>query len=120
MIVFFYCGVEHGGKERQVFLYCQILIQGKPPRHITDVLSYLLIIIHHVHAIDHSFAGICKEQGCENTEQGGLAGSVRAYQPEYFTFFDIEGHSFQSFNPSFVVGHFKVFYTYYCHNRIDL
>ena len=96
MVVFFYGGVEYSGKERQVFLYRQILIQREASRHISDVLPYLLVILHHIKTIDHGSTGVCKEQGRENSEQRGLSGSVGAYQSEYLTFSDIEGTPFRA------------------------
>lgn len=77
-------GIEHRGKEAQILLDRQVAVQREPSGHIAHPAANGPILLHYIEATHRSTAGIGCQQRCQNTEKGGLPGTVGTDDSEYF------------------------------------
>ena len=85
-------GAEEGGKELQVLLDGQVLIERELARHVAHPAPNVLHLAQRVVAIDRGRSLVGQQQGAENAEHRGLAGTVGTDQPEHLTLTDRERH----------------------------
>ena len=120
VVVFLDSRLENGGKELHIFFDGHVLVQRKTPRHIADMLTDFLVILHYVKAIYNSLARICKQQRRQYAEQRGFSGSIRADNAKNFALIHIERHATQSAYTPLVVGLHQIFNTNYRHCNLAI
>ena len=92
IVTFINSGAEKGGKEVQVFLDSEILIERELAWHIPHPTTYLMHLLHHIVAIYRCRACIGQQQRTEDAKHRRLAGSIGAYQSEDLTLADRKRH----------------------------
>ena len=90
MIILLNRGVENGSEESQVLLYRQIGIKRETPRHIANLFTDLLVILHHIQSIYGCRAFVCQQQCGQYAEKCSLSGTIRTYDTIYLSFVHIK------------------------------
>ena len=92
VVAFVNSGAEKRGKEVQVLLDSEILIERELAWHIPYPTTYLTHLLHHIVAIYRRRTSIRQQQRTEDAKHRRLAGSIGAYQSEDLTLADRKRH----------------------------
>ena len=86
---------EEGREKIDILPDAQILIEGKLSRHITDPLTYLLVVLYYIITTYRSCSRIRQQKSGQYPEQGGLSGTIRTDKPKEFPFIDTQRYPLQ-------------------------
>ena len=111
-------GAEDGGKELQVLLHGEVLVEGELAGHVADALADGAIVPHHVPPADGSRALVRQHQGGKDAEEGGLPRPVRPDDAVEFARLHGEGQAVQGLH--LAVGFAEMVCRYCFHSSLNL
>ena len=98
-------GAEERGKEAQILLDREVLIERELAWHVSYALPHLSHLFHHIKSIYLDHAAIGQQQRAKDAVERCLARSIRPYEPEHLALCYGERHIVECLHLAVTLAH---------------